>query len=149
MDLVNNLQQLLYTRGLLVFPARCLQTGSIWPYLHGAVHNLINQPHCASFALSKCSPRDDPSQVGLAGVPHDGNIVTSAWPLLLLAWGQMWRPSVLGGYWVPRLSPPPELGLCEHSCFLGALDVCSCCRMFVAFLQTVTSPVCSRGMGFP
>lgn len=72
MDLVNNLQQLLYTQGLLVFPARCLQTGSIWPYLHGAVHNLINQPQSASFAFPKHSPRDDPDLVGLASVPRGG-----------------------------------------------------------------------------
>lgn len=68
MDLVNNLQQLLYTQGLLVFPARCLQTGSIWPYLHGAVHNLINQAQSASFAFPKHPPRDDLALVRLKSV---------------------------------------------------------------------------------
>lgn len=111
MDLVNNLQQLLYTQGLLVFPARCLQTRSIWPYLHGAVRNLINQPQSASFALPKHPP--GPDLVVVASVPRGGRGCLSP------AWLLGCQPGVTHAS--PALRPVPEPGLCEHPGFLGVL----------------------------
>lgn len=119
MDLVNNLQQLLYTQGLLVFPARCLQTGSIWPYLHGAVHNLINQPQSASFAFPKHPPRDDPGPVRLAGVPSwwEKLFVNSTWPLNCrpgVTRGTPVLPAALGAKAVP---PHQSLGCVSTPAF--------------------------------
>lgn len=104
MDLVNNLQQLLYTQGLLVFPARCLQTRSIWPYLHGAVRNLINQPQSASFAFPK-----HPSGPDLFGVAS-----VSPW------WG--------GGVCEPCLPPGVTRGctLCQSPGCASTLDFGVC-----------------------
>lgn len=102
MDLVNNLQQLLYTQGLLVFPARCLQTRSIWPYLHGAVRNLINQPQSASFAFPK-----HPSGPDLLRVVGEGVCE----PCL--------APGVTQGCTLCQ-----SLGLCQHPGFWGVLGAC-------------------------